>query len=139
MKTQQHGTVTEKAWGTARALYRDEHVELSRIHIVRGGYCSRHRHEHKDNGFLVVEGRLLLICYHADGRTERVLAPGDGLYTIAAGVDHRFLCLAEDTVAYELYCAEAGRALDPWDIVRADGGGRARVEPVAVREEETGA
>jgi mannose-6-phosphate isomerase-like protein (cupin superfamily) len=113
----------EKIWGTARALYRDDQTELFRITARRGGYSSRHQHRHKANGFLVVRGRLLLVCYRGGTQTRQVLTPDDGLHVVEAGIDHRFIALEEPTTAYEFYYATTGRTADPRDIVRRDQGG----------------
>ena len=54
---------TVKVWGSSQLLYRDRRLELVRATICRGGYCSRHHHRFKANGFCVARGRLLLILY----------------------------------------------------------------------------
>ena len=112
-----------KVWGSSQRLHLDRHSELARLVIRRGGYCSLHRHRGKANAFLVVQGRLLVMWYRNGRRRHRRLAAGDGLWTVPAEVEHRFLALEEPTVAYEFYYSVHGRPLDPADIVRRDEGG----------------
>ena len=110
---------TVKIWGSSQVLYRDRRLELVRATICRGGYCSRHHHRFKSNGFCVGRGRLLLIVYEGGKATRWTLVPDGRLTVVAAGVDHRFVALEEETQLYELYTAVEGAALDPEDIVPA--------------------
>lgn len=125
-----------KHWGTNQVLYRDEHVELVRAVIRRGGYSSRHLHRGKDNTFRVVRGRLLLITYLDDFWPRCTLEPFDGLYTFPAGIEHRFVALDDNTVLYELYHAVDGRPPSPDDIVRRDCGGILAGDPMAFADAE---
>ena len=120
------GSVIEKPWGTSRLLFADASVRLVEIAVRRGGYCSRHRHQHQDNALLVVRGRLLLICFEPGGPAKTILNRHKGLYTVAAGMEHRFVCLEEDTLAYEVYYARNGGRPDEADIVRCDESGSLR-------------
>ncbi len=114
---------TPKIWGTTALLYRDERVELTRIRARLVGYSSRHLHRAKDNTFLVERGCLLVLQEENARSVKQIVTPGSGMFTVDAGVWHRFIALAEDTVAYELYRAVDGSQIDPSDIVRADQGG----------------
>ncbi len=126
MNGNESSNTTEKPWGEASPLYDDQYVEISRIVVRRGGYSSRHKHLHKNNAFLVVRGRLSLTCFNENGSTRRILSPRDGICTVDKGVEHRFEALEENTIAYEFYYGEHGRAIDLADIVRCDGGGIAQ-------------
>jgi mannose-6-phosphate isomerase-like protein (cupin superfamily) len=110
------------AWGQTQTLYRDIQIALALATIRRGGYSSRHHHRFAANGFLVTLGQLLVISYLPGGQIRRILVPGDDLYTIPAGVDHRFFAIAATTVA-ELYYAVPGFTVSPDDIVRRDSNG----------------
>lgn len=95
-------------------------LEFHRIKMVRGGTCSKHKHEYKWNGFYVQEGRLLIKVWQDkyDLVDETTLGPGQ--YTkVPPGLFHQFHCL-DDGIAYELYWTE----LRQDDIVRETCGTR---------------
>ncbi len=112
-----------KLWGTTELLCADECVELWRLTIRQGGYSSRHLHQSKSNGFLVVCGRLMVICYLDQTQQRKVLDPAAGICFVPAGVEHRFLALEEATTVYEIYYATPNAIIRQSDIVRRDGNG----------------
>ena len=112
-----------KTWGMNHEIHRDADLHVARIHVQRGGYCSRHYHKAKDNAFLVVQGRLMIIRYQPDGQVRTTLTPEMGIRSIPAEVEHRFLALDDETIAYELYYRQSGVPLNLDDIVRRDQGG----------------
>lgn len=113
----------DTAWGSARELYRDERVELTRIFLRYGGYSSRHKHQDRVNAFLVVHGRLAVLCYQGEQPDCRILTAEDGLYRVDAGVEHRILALLEETIAYEFYYIMGGGRGEARAIERRDQGG----------------
>ena len=112
--------MTTKLWGMTEQVFRNRSVEVQRIEVKKGGYCSIHRHRHKSNQFYIESGKLRVTVFGEQGRPPEIttLDPGASL-TVAAGAVHRFEAL-EDTVAFEIY---AGHNVDPGDIVRYSEGG----------------
>lgn len=114
---------TEKAWGISVPLYKDQHIEVVKISVRRGGYSSQHKHLYKDNIFWVIRGRIIVIRYTNASPVENVLTPRDGMFSVPAGIEHRFIALEDDTVVYELYCATEEHEVESSDIIRRDQGG----------------
>jgi len=129
-----------KIWGHTEAIFNRNNVEVHRISVRQGGYCSKHWHKYKHNLFHVERGRLKITTWpvvkasplkHAsrDGRVEIVIRHtgeatpvvhilGAGMeLSVAPSILHRFEAEA-DTIAYEIYWAE----LDD-DIYRMESGG----------------
>jgi quercetin dioxygenase-like cupin family protein len=111
--------IQEKIWGKTGEIFSKNNVEIHRIEIIKGGYCSRHYHEYKYNGFFLESGKLTIHLYKKDSNIEDIttLRPGD--YTIVEPqVDHMFLAI-EDSIAYEIYWSH----LPENDIIRKNSGG----------------
>jgi mannose-6-phosphate isomerase-like protein (cupin superfamily) len=106
-----------KVWGTTEAVTSNTAFEHHRIHINKGGYCSKHRHQTKWNGFVLVSGRLLIRVWRGESVDETVLEAG-GYLEVAPGFYHQFEALT-DCLAFELYWAE----YTPDDIDRENEGG----------------
>jgi len=47
-----------KIWGSTELLLKTPFVELHRIYVKEGGFCSVHTHKHKWNLFYVISGEL---------------------------------------------------------------------------------
>lgn len=110
-----------KIWGVTELLEANGVLELHRIEIKAGGYCSKHLHKHKWNGFFVESGELEIHVWKNkyDLVDVTVLKAGD--YTsVPPGEYHMFKCV-EDTVCFELYWAQ----FDHDDIERESVGGNA--------------
>ncbi len=114
--------VAGKAWGETRTLFAANNVEIHRIAVRAGGYCSKHRHAAKFNAFYVESGRLAVKAWKTeyDLIDETVLGPGQ-MTVVPPGEFHEFVA-REDTVAFEIYWT----TLDPHDIERETCGGVAR-------------
>ena len=109
-----------KVWGKTELLLANHSVEFHRIETIKGGVCSKHKHEHKCNGFFVESGRMLIRVWKDYGLKntlsqvdETILETGD-FTQVKPGEYHQFEAL-EDTVAFELYWTEV---LNHNDIVR---------------------
>lgn len=114
-----------KVWGITQLVHSNSSFEFHRIEARAGGQCSKHKHQHKWNGFFVESGSLKVRIWketssllagdstHVD---ETVLGPGDFLM-VKPTEYHQFEAV-EDTVAFELYWAEFNHD----DIVREDHG-----------------
>lgn len=107
-----------KIWGLTERIFGHNNVEVHRIDVKKGGYCSKHHHVNKYNLFYVEVGALEITFYQDNGLEDKTfLGAGDSL-VVPPGKWHRFEA-TESTVAYEIYWSD----LDPDDIVREDHGG----------------
>lgn len=108
-----------KTWGNTRTIFSNHVLELHRIEINKGGFCSKHKHNWKWNGFYVEQGELLIRVWKNDYdlTDETILRPGD-FTQVKPGEFHQFEAIKE-TVAFELYFAEFNHG----DIVRETVGG----------------
>jgi len=108
-----------KVWGDTQLLFAHHGVEVHRIRFRAGAYCSKHKHKHKWNRFIVLRGTLKINVWW-DGVGEDVTIVGPGEVTdVPPGQLHRFEAL-EDGEALEIYWVK----LSANDIVRVDQGGR---------------
>ena len=108
-----------KVWGETQPLFNKNNVEIHRIDINSGGYCSKHKHEFKYNCFYVEKGRLKITAWKDDYDLIDVTILESGqATTVPPGEYHTFTAL-DDTVCYEIYWVE----LSSKDIVREDHGG----------------
>lgn len=109
--------IERKVWGTTELVTKNGALEYHRIEIEQGGYCSKHKHHTKWNGFHVERGRLLVRVWNGAHVDETVLS--DGQYTeVPPGAYHQFEAL-DHCLAFELYWAQ----YNPQDIEREDVGG----------------
>lgn len=108
-----------KIWGNTCNIFNKNNVEIHRIEIKKGGFCSKHQHAHKYNLFFVESGRLKVVVCKNDYNLEDITILEAGESTIVPyGEYHRFEAL-EKTICYEIYWVE----LDTQDIIRDDCGG----------------
>ena len=110
--------IAGKIWGKTRLIKANPAFESHHIHVNAGGQCSKHRHQHKVNGFYVLRGRLVIDVWKNDYDLvdETVLDPGDYM-EVRPGEYHRFRAVT-DVEALEFYFVR----LDPDDIEREDVG-----------------
>lgn len=114
------GNICGKVWGTTELIEANSFFELHRIEVKKGGFCSKHYHQHKWNSFYLVSGKLEIHVWKNDYDLVDIttLEPGD--YTsVPPGELHMFKCL-ENAVCFELYWAK----FDHNDIIRETVGGR---------------
>jgi len=107
-----------KIWGTTNDLFFKNNVEVHRIEIVKGGFCSKHRHEYKFNMFFVESGELEIGIWTNEGMIDKTILKAGEQSAVPPNVYHKFTA-NEDTIAYEIYWTE----LSPSDIIRETVGG----------------
>lgn len=109
-----------KVWGSTCQVMANHACEFHRIEVRKGGFCSKHIHRHKFNGFFVESGELKVsVVKLSQGLTDKtVLGPGDFM-VVAPGDEHWFEADGP-VVAFELYWAPV---LDGSDITRKSSGG----------------
>jgi mannose-6-phosphate isomerase-like protein (cupin superfamily) len=108
-----------KIWGTTEPLIVNSSLEIHRIKIIKGGYCSLHKHQSKYNAFYVTSGKLVIERHKKDYKLIDKTTLVDGQFTIVPpGEMHRFES-EKETEALEIYWCE----LNHTDIIREDVGG----------------
>lgn len=107
-----------KIWGTTEQVYNGNNVEIHRIEINQGGYCSRHIHHYKHNMFFVESGKLQIEVWKNDSLVDKTVLEAGQSTSVAPNEPHRFTALAP-TIAYEIYWV----TLLPEDIQRFTQGG----------------
>ena len=108
-----------KVWGHTQPLFLKNNVEIHRIEAKQGGYCSKHKHEHKYNAFFVERGQLKITIWKNDyDLVDETIISDQQMSTVKPCEYHMFEAM-EDTVAYEIYWTE----ISPDDIIRENAGG----------------
>lgn len=110
-----------KVWGDTSPLFDKNNVEIHYVNIVKGGYCSKHKHESKFNRFVILKGKLKVTIWkeYANEILEDITYIGAGdECTVPPGDFHKFEAI-DDTVLLEIYWVELSKN----DIVRLDHGG----------------
>lgn len=103
-----------KNWGQTASVVSHPTFALHHIKVLPGGYCSRHIHRHRANGFYLLSGSLTVRM--PDG--DKLLKAGQYLL-VPAGVEHQF-ATGEGCEALEVYFPQLP---DEEDIVRYSLGG----------------
>ena len=112
-------SIQGKVWGTTQLLFSKNNVEFHRITAAKGGYSSKHLHEHKFNAFYVESGKLMITTWKNDyDLVDKTVVTSAQTTVVPPGEYHMFEAL-EDTVAYEIYWVD----LPEKDILREDCGG----------------
>ena len=107
-----------KIWGETTEFFRNALVSAHHIFVRKGGYCSKHRHQHKYNLFYVIRGRLLVQIWRDEQTVdETIVGPGQAT-AVSPDFYHRFWAI-EETEAIEVYQV----FLEDPDIERATEGG----------------
>jgi len=108
-----------KVWGETAKIFSLNNVEIHRIEIEPGGYCSEHCHEFKYNQFFIESGEIEVTIYRDNGIEETtVLKPYDQT-TVPPKLVHKFKANRK-SIVYEIYWV----AMEGEDIVRRTVGGK---------------
>tara|TARA_R110000765_G_scaffold300733_1_gene395273 strand:- start:118 stop:477 length:360 start_codon:yes stop_codon:yes gene_type:complete len=109
-----------KVWGNTQSILSKNNVEMHRIKIDAGGYCSKHKHEHKYNAFFIEKGRLKITIWKNDYDLIDETILSDQELSIVNPQEYHMFEAIEDTIAYEIYWTE----ISPSDIIRENHGGQ---------------
>lgn len=112
-----------KIWGETAKIFSLNNVEIHRINIDSGGYCSEHYHEYKYNQFFVESGEIEVTIFRDNGINETTVLRPHEQTTVPPKLLHKFKA-NKDSVVYEIYWV----AMEGEDIVRRTVGGREDVE-----------
>lgn len=108
-----------KIWGSTKSLFFKNNVEIHRIEANEGGYCSKHKHDHKYNAFFVERGQLKITVWKNDYDLVDETIISDQEMSIVKPQEYHMFEAMEDTVAYEIYWTE----INTDDIIRESCGG----------------
>jgi mannose-6-phosphate isomerase-like protein (cupin superfamily) len=112
-----------KIWGETNLVFSNNTVQINQIHIKKGGRCSIHMHNHKNNIFFIQSGRLLIEQWMKEGVVDSTVLNKEDKMEIPSQIYHRFTAL-EDTSALEIYYLD----IDDNDIIRKDCGSIVPIE-----------
>ena len=111
--------VQGKIWGHTSPLFNKNNVEIHRIECKKGGYCSKHKHDHKYNMFFVEEGKVEIDVWKKDyDLVDKTILEKHEICIVDPGEFHLFK-VVEDSVVFEIYWVE----IDKSDIQRENVGG----------------
>ena len=110
--------IAGKVWGMTENIFSNHNFEFHRIEVKKGGFCSKHKHVHKYNGFYVEKGKLIVSVWKDYDLVDKTEIGSKQFHVVPPGEYHQFEA-SEDTIAFELYWA----GFDPIDIVRENHGG----------------
>ena len=96
--------IQAKAWGTTSDIWAGNNAEIHRIDVVKGGYCSKHKHDYKYNKFYVESGLLQVSIWDEGVLISSIIGEGEST-SVEPKMYHKFIAL-EKTVAYEIYWVE---------------------------------
>lgn len=126
----------DRPWGRWTRLYMDDQVELRRLEVEEGGYCTRHYHREQANVLFVVRG-MLRVMFFGNDPDQMPKAPGTWYMLVPAGVESRLTnCETIEpitihqfhaetpVIAYELNVATGPNPLDPSDSVQLGPAGK---------------
>ncbi len=115
--TDESGRVTcERPWGRWTRVYFDGVLEVRKLEVKRGGFCTKHFHRTKINTFIVVVGTLQVRQWPDPRVVEdtdmRPAAYAGQALTVQPYIPHRFYGLT-DAVVYEFALPVGCGMLDP--------------------------
>lgn len=111
-----------KYWGHTRTLFNINNVELHYLEIKNSGYCSEHKHDHKYNKFIILEGSITIMSWKSgnDLQPDIINLSMNDECTISPGIFHKFVNNSTEICKMlEIYWVE----LNPSDITRRSIGG----------------
>lgn len=112
---------TGKVWGSTEPELVTPGIEIHRLSIRPNSWCSRHRHHHKSNAFLVVSGVLHVRIEREYGVDETTLGAGQ-MTRVEPRYFHKFWTGPEGAEIWEIYYPPV---LSGEDIERTGVGGSA--------------
>lgn len=124
-----------KVWGMTEAALITPGMEVHRLSVKPNAWCSRHRHAHKHNAFLVISGVLYVTVEKEYGLTDETTLRAGQTTTVAPGLFHQFRTGTEGAECFELYYPPT---LSSGDIERVSSGGSAAHEAETLMADRAG-
>lgn len=109
--------INGKIWGENILVFKNNSIQVNQIFIKKGGRCSKHMHNHKNNIFFIQSGSLLVEQWVSESMVDSTILGPKNMIEIPSQTYHRFTAL-EDTSAIEVYYLN----IDIDDILREDTG-----------------
>ena len=106
-----------KILGETNLIFSNNNIQINQIYIKKGGRCSVHMHNHKNNIFFIQSGRLLIEQWMEEELVDSTVLNKEDKMEIPSQIYHRFTAL-EDTNALEIYYLDINNN----DIIRKDTG-----------------
>ena len=94
-----------KVWGTTEPILQSPSIEVHRIKVELGAYCSQHKHQSKINMFYVISGELEIQRWKDYGLCDSTHLYAGGMSRIPPGEMHMFIA-HQKTEALEIYWTE---------------------------------
>jgi quercetin dioxygenase-like cupin family protein len=91
-----------KIWGETEKVFNNGIVSVHFLNIMKGGYCSEHRHQQKTNKFYVISGELEISIWTEEGMIDRTILKAGQSTIIPINVYHKFQALT-DVECIEIY------------------------------------
>jgi mannose-6-phosphate isomerase-like protein (cupin superfamily) len=108
-----------KVWGSTELIIKTESLEVHRIEVKKGGYCSTHTHKYKHNMFFVEFGLLEIHVFKNDYELEDITLLENQEKTSVRPNEYHYFKALDTTIAYEIYYVEPIGL----DIIRKNHGG----------------
>lgn len=109
-----------KVWGITRTIFDKCNVEIHIIDIECGGFCSKHKHTHKYNGFYVIDGQMKISVWRNDYDIIDYTIVTKGDFVIVSPNEYHMFEAITNVKALEIYWVE----IDKNDIIRETCGGK---------------
>lgn len=84
-----------KIWGDTENVFSNGIVSVHFLNVLKGGYCSEHRHGQKTNQFYVIKGELEISIWEDKKTCDKTIIKAGQSTTIPFGVWHKFKGLTE--------------------------------------------
>lgn len=94
---------TGKVWGWTGAAMVSPGLEIHRLSVKPNAWCSRHRHQHKCNAFLVVSGVLHVTIEKDYGLSDETELRAGEMTVVEPGLFHKFRTGPEGAELFEIY------------------------------------
>lgn len=100
--------VVGKIWGETHPVLITPLIEIHHVFGKANGFCSRHKHAHKWNGFFVIRGKLEIDIWANDyDLIDRTIVGPSQFTTVSPGEYHQFRIPADaDCEFLEIYYLE---------------------------------
>lgn len=111
----------EKVWGRTRCVYESDVFSGHELEVKQCGYCSVHYHANRANRFIVNQGVIAVVTFHAWKIKRTILTVGK-TFDVPSLVPHQFQVIQSGRIREE-YWSDCGGDVDKHDIVRLTQGG----------------
>jgi quercetin dioxygenase-like cupin family protein len=97
IKLDQLENFVEKTWGHEEWIVNNEKYCGKKLVLQKGGRCSMHKHEIKDETFYILSGKVLMESEYEGKKENRLMTPGDVMH-IKVEMWHRFTGIEDSEI-----------------------------------------